>query len=58
MTEVTPNLLCGHADAVTEKILERDYFMPAEGALEMGLIDEVLTTRKVPSESSAESPSS
>lgn len=29
-------------------MLERDNFLPAEGALEMGLIDEVLTTRKTP----------
>ncbi|KAF8538027.1 Clp protease-domain-containing protein [Trichophaea hybrida] len=31
-----------------EKLLERDHFMPAEGALEMGLIDKVLDTRKTP----------
>jgi len=36
-----------------EKLLERDHFMPAEGAMEMGLVDEVLTTRK-PNSASAE----
>lgn len=35
---------------LAEKMLERDNFLPAEGALEMGLIDEVLTTRKTPEE--------
>jgi ATP-dependent protease ClpP protease subunit len=35
-------------------LLERDNFLPAEGALEMGLIDEVLTTRKVPEEKEKE----
>lgn len=26
--------------------MERDHFLPAQAAMEMGLIDEVLTTRK------------
>ncbi|KAI5849024.1 Clp protease-domain-containing protein [Tricharina praecox] len=40
-----------------EKLLERDHFMPAEGALEMGLVDEVLGTRKTTPESPESPPS-
>jgi len=29
-----------------EKIMERDLFMGAETALEMGIVDEILTARK------------
>jgi len=29
-----------------EKLMERDHFMSAEEALELGLIDEILTSRK------------
>lgn len=47
-----------HSLEEIEKLLERDHFMPAEGALGMGLIDEVLTTlkppRKTPDSSSPE----
>ncbi|CCX34826.1 Clp protease-domain-containing protein [Pyronema domesticum] len=35
-----------HTVEEIEKLLERDHFMHAEGALDMGLIDEVLTRRK------------
>lgn len=31
--------------------MERDHFLPAQGALEMGLIDEVITTRKLTGDS-------
>jgi len=40
-----------HTVEEIEKLLERDHFMPAEGALEMGLIDEILITRKAISNS-------
>ena len=33
-----------------EKIMERDLFMGAETALEMGIVDEILTARKPPSD--------
>lgn len=39
-----------------EKLLERDYFMDANQALELGIIDRVVTSRKTPqSESKASS---
>ena len=31
---------------IIEKLMERDYFLDAEQALEMGLVDKVLTSRK------------
>jgi enoyl-CoA hydratase/carnithine racemase len=39
---MTPNIL---SDKV-EKLMERDYFLDAEQALEMGLVDKVLTSRE------------
>ena len=30
----------------TEKLMERDYFLDAQQALEMGLVDKVLTSRE------------
>jgi len=31
---------------MVEKMMERDYFLDAEKALQMGLVDKVLTTRE------------
>lgn len=31
---------------MVEKLMERDYFLDAQQALEMGLVDKVLTTRE------------
>lgn len=31
---------------IPEKLLERDNFLTAEAALEMGLVDEIVTARK------------
>lgn len=33
-----------------EKLMERDYFMGAEEALELGIVDEILTRRAQPTE--------
>lgn len=35
-----------HTLADIERIMERDLFMGAETALEMGIVDEILTARK------------
>lgn len=35
-------------DMFLEKMMERDLFMGAEEALEMGIVDEILSTRKAP----------
>ena len=35
-----------HSLSEIEKLMERDYFMDAEQALEMGLVDKVLTSRE------------
>ena len=35
-----------HTLAEIEKLMERDYFLDAEQALEMGLVDKVLTSRE------------
>lgn len=34
-----------------EKLMERDYFMGAEEAKELGIIDQILEKREVPEES-------
>ncbi|KAI5789117.1 Clp protease-domain-containing protein [Geopyxis carbonaria] len=47
------HLTVPHTLEEIEKLLERDHFLPAEGALHMGLIDEVLTTRKMPTSEGA-----
>jgi len=35
-----------HTLSEIEKLMERDYFLDAEQALEMGLVDKVLTSRE------------
>ena len=35
-----------HSLSEIEKLMERDYFLDAEQALEMGLVDKVLTSRE------------
>jgi enoyl-CoA hydratase/carnithine racemase len=35
-----------HTLAEIEKLMERDYFLDAQQALEMGLVDKVLTSRE------------
>jgi hypothetical protein len=39
------NLLLHRSDGI-EKLMERDYFLDAQQALEMGLVDKVLTSRE------------
>lgn len=34
------------SELIVEKLMERDYFLDAEQALELGLVDKVLTTRE------------
>ena len=54
------NIFCHHTGQpleVVQQAMERDKFMPPEEALDFGLIDEVVTTRRLPDdESGGDSP--